>query len=80
MKGQFPSVFSLSALNGQNGFKLDGENNNDDSGWSVSGAGDINGDGHADLVVGAYAYPNGTKKGRSYGVFGGPGVASRLFF
>ena len=29
MKGQFPAVFNLSALNGQNGFKLDGENNGD---------------------------------------------------
>ncbi len=57
MKGQFPAVFNLSALNGQNGFKLDGENNGDASGISVSAAGDINGDGHADLLIGAYGYP-----------------------
>ena len=35
----------LSSLNGTNGFKLDGENNSDYSGFSVSAAGDINGDG-----------------------------------
>ncbi len=76
MKGQFPAVFNLSALNGQNGFKLDGENNSDFSGYPVSAAGDINGDGNNDLLVGASAYPNGTAKGRSYVVFGGPGVGS----
>ena len=73
MKGQFPSVFNLSALNGQNGFKLDGENNGDNSGFSVSTAGDINDDGYADLIIGAYYYP-GSRQGRSYVVFGGPGV------
>ena len=40
-----------------NGFKLDGENNGDCSGCSVSAAGDINGDGHADLLIGADGYP-----------------------
>ncbi len=39
---------------------------------SVS-AGDINGDGHADLLIGAYGYTAGSGKGRSYVVFGGPG-------
>ena len=29
MKGQFPAVLPLGSLNGQNGFKLDEENNND---------------------------------------------------
>ncbi len=45
---------SLSSLNGANGFKLDGENNGDYSGVSVSAAGDINGDGYTDLLIGAY--------------------------
>ncbi len=75
-QGQFPAVFNLSDLNGQNGFKLDGENNGDASGISVSAVGDINGDGHADFLIGAPNYPVGSAKGRSYVVFGGPGVGS----
>ena len=72
--GQFPVVFNLADLNGKNGFKLDGENAGDCSGFSVSAAGDVNGDGYVDLLIGASAYNNGA--GRSYVVFGGPGVGS----
>ena len=40
----------------------------------VSAAGDVNGDGFADLIVGAYqADPNGTDIGATYVVFGKPG-------
>ena len=67
-------IVALSSLNGVNGFKLDGENNYDESGYSVSAAGDINGDGVADLLIGAPVYPSNSAKGRSYVVFGGPGV------
>ena len=64
----------LSSLNGSNGFKLDGENNNDWSGFSVSTGGDVNGDGYPDLLIGASSYPANSAKGRSYVVLGGPGV------
>ena len=64
----------LVSLNGTNGFKLDGENNHDYSGFSVTTAGDTNGDGYDDLLIGAYGYPSSSGKGRSYVVFGGPGV------
>ena len=44
---------------------------NDFSGFSVSSAGDVNGDGFADLIVGAFsAHPNGSHSGESYVVFG----------
>ena len=43
---------TLSSLNGGNGFVLPGVASSD-SGYSVSGAGDINGDGVADLIIGA---------------------------
>ena len=68
----FLPVLNLSALDGSNGFVLSGIDADDFSGSSVSGAGDINGDGIADLIIGAIgASPNGTESaGESYVVFG----------
>ena len=77
--GQFPAVIQLADLNGQNGFKLDGEMSGDQSGVSVSTAGDINKDGYDDLMIGAWGYPGNNRIGRSYVVFGGSnGVAVEL--
>ena len=60
---------------GTGGFVIDGEVAEDRSGVSVSGAGDVNGDGMADLIIGAeYADPNGDRSGRSYVVFGKAGT------
>ncbi len=66
------STINLSTLNGSTGFRLDGVSNGDRSGQSVASAGDVNGDGFADLIVGAAAAdPNGnTSSGSSYVVFG----------
>ena len=70
-EGDFPAAVELSYLNGSNGFVLNGVNTYDDAGKSVSGAGDINGDGIVDLIIGAYrADPNGSFSGASYVVFG----------
>ncbi len=68
-------LIALSSLNGANGFKLVGENIGDSSGCSLSAAGDFNGDGHVDLLVGAFGYRNST--GRSYVVFGGSGIGQK---
>ena len=69
----FASSILLSTLDGTSGFKLSGVAADDRSGYSVSGAGDVNGDGFDDLIVGARnADPNGiSKSGASYVVFGG---------
>ncbi|MDZ7905315.1 MAG: integrin alpha [Cypionkella sp.] len=67
----FAANISLSNLNGSNGFQINGEAVNDYSGRSVSSAGDVNGDGFDDLIIGAYgADPNGSDSGASYVVFG----------
>ena len=62
----------LSALDGSNGFILNGIDSDDRSGTSVSSAGDVNGDGYDDLIIGAdRADPGGTNSGESYVVYGG---------
>ena len=67
----FASTVNLSTLNGTTGFRLDGEAVLDESGYSVSSAGDVNGDGYDDLIIGAnHADPNGSASGSSYVVFG----------
>ena len=46
----FAANLNLSTLNGVNGFKISGVTTIDQSGRSVSAAGDINGDGIADIL------------------------------
>ncbi|MCC5628667.1 FG-GAP repeat protein [Nostoc sphaeroides CHAB 2801] len=65
------SSLNLSDLNGTNGFAINGIAGGDRSGVSVSSAGDVNSDGIADLIIGAFlAEPNGLLSGQSYVVFG----------
>ncbi len=68
----FDSSFNLSSLDGSNGFILNGIDTLDESGFSVSSAGDINNDGVDDLIIGAFeSDPNGNSRaGESYVVFG----------
>jgi hypothetical protein len=72
--GSDPSEVELGMLDGTNGFSINGEAGNDRLGQSVSGIGDINGDGIDDALVGAFlADPNGDNSGRAYVVFGASG-------
>jgi Bacterial Ig-like domain/RTX calcium-binding nonapeptide repeat (4 copies)/FG-GAP repeat/Putative flagellar system-associated repeat len=67
------SAINLSAIaGGSGGFVINGQCVGDNSGISVASAGDVNGDGLADLIVGASASDPaaGTDAGRSYVVFG----------
>ncbi len=76
--GVSSGTFRFDSLDGSNGFAISGIDREDESGFSVSGAGDINGDGANDLIIGAGdADPNGTgEAGESYVVFGGAGVVA----
>ncbi|MGK7939027.1 MAG: beta strand repeat-containing protein [Crocosphaera sp.] len=71
-RNDFAATIDLNSLDGVNGFVINGSNSGDHSGTSVSGAGDINGDGIDDLIIGANgANPNGQiYAGESYVVFG----------
>jgi hypothetical protein len=65
---------------GANGFRIDGAAAVDNSGYSVSSAGDVNNDGFDDLIIGAYwADPNGKSiAGSSYVIFGGETPAATI--
>jgi hypothetical protein len=70
----FGSVFELSSLDGTNGFQINGEAALDRSGYSASDAGDVNGDGFDDILIGAYGVDsNGEFFGASYVIFGKAG-------
>lgn len=64
----------LSEINPENGLVIDGQYENDSLGMSVSNAGDVNGDGIDDFLVGADdAGPdNDNRAGMSYVVYGDP--------
>jgi len=53
---------------------LTGEAASDAAGKSVSAAGDVNGDGMDDFLIGAPDAPGGTGSGKAYLVFGDPGM------
>ena len=69
--GGFGATLDASTVTGANGFRITGVAAEDYAGSSVSAAGDINGDGFADLIVGASgADPNGSQSGAAYVIYG----------
>ena len=69
---QVGAVVNLGDLDGTNGFRIDGSDPNDESGFSPSHVGDFNDDGIDDLAYGApEADPNGNASaGETYVLFG----------
>ncbi|MEO0519584.1 MAG: hypothetical protein AAF171_20015, partial [Cyanobacteria bacterium P01_A01_bin.116] len=68
----FPASFALSSLatgDGSDGFVINGVNSYDQSGFSVSDAGDINGDGFDDIVIGILNETYGSNT-EGYVIFG----------
>jgi len=63
------AVSLANVANGVGGFAILGEGI-DDTARVVNGAGDVNGDGLGDIVIGAFEAPEGTESGRAYIVFG----------
>jgi len=66
----------LNQLNSSNGLKLNSVVTNDTLGFSVSSAGDVNGDGYDDVIIGAPAAPRGTIVPSTYVLFGAGGSAT----
>lgn len=62
----------LNSLTADRGFRIDGVAKDDQSGYPVSGAGDVNGDGFADVIIGARDAQSGAHpySGSAYVIYG----------
>ncbi|MFM9962604.1 MAG: integrin alpha, partial [Planctomycetaceae bacterium] len=79
---QLLTTIDLAALTAAQGTTIFGADADDQSGRSVSSAGDVNGDGFDDLLIGAYqADASGNAKssaGESYVIFGGASLPATI--
>ena len=67
----FAASFDLTTLDGTNGFKLPGAADQDQAGLAVSGGGDFNNDGFADVAIGSFfANSPGVDSGAASIVYG----------
>ena len=65
-----PGALSLGSLPDGSGFAINGVLADGRAGTSVDGAGDVNGDGYADVIVGAPAPDSTSDGGAAYVIFG----------
>ncbi|QCI80546.1 hypothetical protein E6W36_08935 [Hankyongella ginsenosidimutans] len=73
------SNLDLSTLTAADGFRIIGDAAGDRAGYSVSNAGDVNGDGIDDLIVGSpYINADGFRAGAAYVIYGRSGGRSDL--
>ncbi len=63
---------SSSGLSSSPAWTATGENSDDTFSFSMSTAGDVNGDGYADVLIGGYTYPAGAERGKVYLYLGSP--------
>lgn len=77
--GGFTDI-DLGSLAGADGFTISGAEAGDTAGFSVASAGDINGDGFDDLIIGAYLADDAgvADAGQSYVIFGQTGGFSDI--
>ena len=75
----FSADLNVANLDGTNGFAISGISADDNSGFSVSSAGDINNDGINDILVGAPNAIFGFGPGEVYVIFGHAGSFSAIF-
>jgi hypothetical protein len=74
-----PGDIDLAALSSAQGFSILGVNAADQSGGSVDAAGDVNGDGIGDLIIGAIRSSQaGSYSGESYVIYGKAGGLTEL--
>ena len=66
---QYPALIQITDLDGANGFRVDG-GPVERSAAVVTSAGDVNGDGYADLLIGDFPGGGDSGGGRSFVVFG----------
>lgn len=65
--GAAQGALDLATLTAGNGFVIQGDDGDDLTGMSVAAAGDMNGDGLADMIIGA---PGAGPSGRAYVIYG----------